>query len=405
MTLSRGTMFGLFVGIDLALFLSALDQTILNTAVPKMSVALGDFDLGPSIISAYLLACTVVTPIAGKLADIIGTKRALIAATLVFVVASIACGSAGSMPQLILARAFQGIGGGAMISLCFISIGELFAARDRGKYQGVLAAAFIVAALIGPVLGGWLADRDLWRWIFYINVPLGLLSIICLSAFFPRTIRKLSDSHDPIIPVHLFKDRLINICLITVFVSGIGMFGGSLVLALLFQEIFHTSAAESGYALTPLMVLVALTSIVSGWLVSKTGRYKFICIAGLSLMCLGSILLAMITSKSALQAVLGCAAVSGIGLGLLLPVHAIVVQNSAEGSVMGFATSMTQLFRSLGGTIGTGLLSAFLGLLLHTKSMQSSLTSIFLIYGLAVGGTTLLNFFLPEVELKRKQTR
>jgi MFS family permease len=402
MTLSRGKLIGLFAGIDLALFLSALDQTILNTAVPKMSVALGDFDRGPWIISAYLLTCTIATPIAGKLADVVGTKRALLGATLAFVLASIVCGGAGTIMQLVAARALQGIGGGGMISLCFISIGELFPARERGKYQGVLAAAFIVAALVGPILGGWFADHDIWRWIFYINVPLGILSLICLQVFFPAGIRDLSATHDPIIPVHLFKSRLITICLITVFVTGIGMFGGSLVLAVLLQEIFHTTATQSGYALTPLMVLVALASIASGWTVSKTGRYKIICIVGLVLMCVGSILLSMIDSKSAIAAVLGSASVAGIGLGLLLPVHAIVVQNSVKGSVMGFATSMTQLFRSLGGTIGTGLLSGFLVFLLQTHSMQSSLTTICLIYGLTVGGTTLLNFFLPEVELKRK---
>jgi MFS family permease len=405
LTLSRTKLVGLFIGIDLALFLSALDQTILNTAVPKMAAELGDFDLGPWIITSYLLMCTIVTPFAGKLADTVGTKRALAWATGLFVIASLLCGLAPSFAFLIAARGFQGVGGGAMISLCFISIGEIFSARERGKYQGILAAAFIVAAIIGPALGGWLADHKLWRWVFYINVPLGFIASICLMVFFPHVERIAKEKTAKLFPAELFKSRLINICLVTVFVTGIGLFSGSLVLALLLQETYHTNAAQSGYALTPLMLLVALASILGGLSISRTGRYKIICIAGLILMSVGVIQLAMIDAKSPLYAVFVGAGVSGLGLGLLLPVHAIVVQNSVDKSVLGVATSMTQLFRSLGGTIGTALLSGFLALLLKTHSMQMSLTTVLMIYAVTLCGTTLLNFFMPEVELKTKQTR
>lgn len=405
LALSRTKLVGLFIGIDLALFLSALDQTILNTAVPRMAAEFGDFDLGPWIITAYLLMCTVATPLAGKLADTIGTKRALAWATGLFVAASMLCGMATSFAFLIAARAVQGVGGGAMISLCFISIGELFTARERGKYQGILAAAFIVAAIIGPALGGWLADHKLWRWVFYINVPLGLVASICLALFFPRVERISKEKGTKIFPRELFNSTLVNISLVTVFVTGMGLFSGSLVLALLFQETYHTNAAQSGYALTPLMLLVALASIAGGLLISRTGRYKIICIAGLVLMSVGAVQLALINAQSPLYAVFVGAGVSGLGLGLLLPVHAIVVQNSVDRSVLGVATSMTQLFRSLGGTIGTGLLSGFLALLLKTHSMQMSLTTVLMIYAVTLCGTTLLNFFMPEVELKTKQAR
>lgn len=405
LALSRAKLVGLFIGIDLALFLSALDQTILNTAVPKMSDELGDLQLGPWIIAAYLLMCTVVTPIAGKLADTIGTKRALGWAIGVFVIASLGCGFAPCFPLLIAARALQGIGGGAMISLCFISIGEIFSARERGQYQGILAAAFIVAAIIGPALGGWLADHELWRWIFYINVPLGIIASICLALFFPHVERISKEKNAKILPDELFKSRLINISLITVFVTGIGLFSGSLVIAMLLQETYHTNAVESGYALTPLMLLVAVASIVGGLSISRTGRYKIICIAGLLLMTVGVIQLALINTESPLYAVFVGAGVSGLGLGLLLPVHAIVVQNTVDDAVLGVATSMTQLFRSLGGTIGTGMLSGFLTLLLKTQTMQMSLTTVLMIYAVTLCGTTLLNFFMPEVELKTKQAR
>jgi MFS family permease len=280
-------------------------------------------------------------------------------------------------------------------------VGELFVARERGKYQGVLAAAFIVAAVLGPGLGGWLADAGLWRAIFYINVPLGILAAICLHTFFPQTHRQLSSSKDPIIPAHVFKSRLINICLATVFVSGIGMFGGSLVLAVLLQQVFHVSATQSGYALTPLMLVVAVASIVSGYLVSRTGRYKILCLIGLLFMSAGCILLAFVNSRTPLYVVYADAAINGIGLGLLLPVHAIVVQNAVKDAVLGFATSMTQLFRSLGGTIGTAILSAILLYLLKSQTIETALTTIFWIHGITVAATLVLNFFLPEVELKR----
>lgn len=459
MNLSKRELIGLFCGLELALFLSALDQTVLNTAIPKISESLGAFDRAPWIITSYLLLSTLATPIAGKLADIFSAKRVLVAATAVFTVFSLACACSGNMTQLIIARALQGTGGGAMIALCFISIAEIFDVRERGRYQGVLAAAFILAAVIGPALGGFLAEIGQWRIIFLINIPLGILASICLQFFFPKINRarrpliidyagaalliiatiplitgfsalaKSGNFNDlggaqilasivalvafifcerrakePLIPMTIFEDPLINISLLTVFVSGIGLFGGSLVMAVLLQQVLGQTPAQSGVVLSPLMLIVAGASIVSGHLIARTGRYKLLCIGALLCMCLGAFLLGTSTSKTAQNLVLCYAAISGIGLGMLLPIHAIVIQNVVSNSVLGVATSMSQFFRSLGGTIGTGIMSGLMIILLRSGSMQFALSSVFFIYGSLVAVTIVANFFCREVPLRTAET-
>lgn len=405
---------GLFIALAAALFLPALDQTVLNTAIPKISAELNGFDRAPWIITSYLLCSTLITPITGKLADLYGAKKVILAATAFFIVASALCGAAGSagnfgafdqMSQLIAARALQGIAGGALLSICFISLGDLVPASERGRHQGWLAAAFIVAALLGPVLGGWLVDNNQWRNVFYMNIPFGIVSILLLQLFFPISSRPLSTLNQALVPLDLFKNRLIKISLVTVFVNGIALFGGSLLLAVLFQRVLGMSASESGLALTPLMLLVALASILGGWWMSKTGHYKALCITSLLLVAIGSYLLSLIGPNSSLSTTLTFAAISGIGLGLILPVHAIIIQNTVHGSVMGLATSLTQFSRSLGGTIGTAFMTALLLALLKQGSLQTSISSIFQIYALTAFFTLVLNLFLSEVPLNKVTTR
>ena len=456
---------GIWVGLQIAIFLSALDQTILNIVIPKIGSVLHAFDKSAWIITSYLLFSTIATPISGKLADIYGVKKVLLWATLFFALTSALCGSAGLIPQilaldaidqLIIARALQGIAGGAMLGLCFVSIGEIFAIGERGKYQGFLAAAFIVAALIGPTLGGYIADASSWRLVFIINVPLGIIAAILFGLSFPASSRKkakpiidfagiaffigaivptilaASDigrvggfsplstilsliaivslglflwqeqkASEPLIPPALFKDRLIAISLITVFVTGIGLFGSMLLLAYILQQILGVSATSAGITLTPLMIVVALSSIAGGLLLSKTGKYKMLCLIALSLLALGTFMLSQLTGQTSSLSVVACAAVGGIGLGLLLPVHTIVIQKVASGENMGVATSMTQFFRSLGGTIGTGLMSALLLCLMKLGPLPTAISQVLVIYSGLILLTIFLNFFLPEVPLKQ----
>jgi EmrB/QacA subfamily drug resistance transporter len=461
---------GICIGLQIAIFLSALDQTVLNIVIPKIASVLHALDKSAWIITSYLLFSTIATPISGKLADIYGVKKVLLAATLLFAAASALCGSAGlitqmsgwpvcsfdAIDQLIVARALQGTAGGAMIGLCFVSIGEIFPVGERGKYQGFLAAAFIVAALIGPALGGYIADVNSWRTVFYINIPLAAIAsflfatcfplssrakaqtiidfggialfigtivplilgasalgrlghldtvcacyfgvaVICLGAFLWRE----QTAREPLIPLDLFRDRLISISLATVFITGIGLFGSMLLLAFILQQILGMSATAAGMTLTPLMIVVAGASIGGGLLLSKTGKYKILCLVALALLCLGTCMLSQLTAASPPWVLLQGGAIGGVGLGLLLPVHTIIIQKVVAGKLMGVATSMTQFFRSLGGTIGTGLMSALLLCLMKLGSLQSAISQVLLIYAGLLALTILLNFFLPEVPLKQ----
>lgn len=460
---------GILIGLQIAILLSALDQTVLNIAIPKLAADLHGSHKSAWIITSYLLFSTVATPISGKLSDIFGAKIVLIAAIAFFTVASGLCGSAGlvrnlfgldGMDQMIFFRALQGISGGAVLGLCFISIGDLFPVRERGKYQGFLAAAFIVAAIVGPALGGWLTDAYSWRLIFYMNIPLGVIAAGFVGACFPLSLRQraraiidyagmlllilcivplilgaasigrlgyidgasMADiifsaillvafiwrertAKEPLLPLQLFRDRLISISLATVFITGIGLFGSMLLLAMLLQRVIGMTATISGVALSPLMLVVACASIAGGFLIAKTGRYKALIILALSALCLGSLMLSRLTATSPIWLFMMQSAVGGIGLGLLLPVHTIIIQNVVPGKVMGVATSMTQFFRSLGGTIGTGVLSALMLSLIRHGSLQEAISQVLLIYAFAVAVAIFLNFFLPELVLKKVQAQ
>ena len=458
---------GVLIGLQIAIFLSAIDQTVLNVAIPKIATLLNDFDRGAWLITSYLLFATVTTPVAGKLSDIFGVKPVLIVATVLFGVTSALCGTAGlidhaipfgAMDQLILYRALQGIAGGAMIGLSFVAVGELFTARERGKYQGLLAAAFILAAIIGPVLGGWLVETQSWRYIFYINIPPVVVAAIVFAYTYPKSSRPKAQAvidapgivlfilciaplllasseigksgtltstsaiegaisiialiaflfrektaREPLIPLQIFRDKIISISLFTVFVTGIGLFGSMLLIAMMLQTILGVSATESGALLTPLMLVVAGASVVGGITIAKTGKYKLLILCSLILMEIGTILLSMLTKESSPAFLLGSAAAGGVGLGLLLPIHSIIIQNFVKGSLMGVATSMSQFFRSLGGTLGTGLMSALMLTLMKQGSLEQAIHTVLTLYAITLASAIFFNFFLPEIELQSKK--
>jgi EmrB/QacA subfamily drug resistance transporter len=471
-TLSVKQYAPILIGLQIAIFLSALDQTILNVAIPKMAAALNGFDKSAWIITAYLLFSTIATPVSGKLADIYGVRSVIIAATFFFGLASLLCGLAGltgsiltvpglfvgldAIDQLIIARALQGTAGGAMIGLCFVAVGDLFAVADRGKYQGFLAAAFIVAALVGPALGGLLSDQNSWRLIFFLNIPFCLLACLLFRSSFPPSSRERARAiidyqgiaffvatitplilgaseigragslsfagaggllfsavmfvaflyrekraAEPLIPLSLFTIPVVSVSLITVFVTGIGLFGAMLLLAMVLQKMLGMTGTASGLALTPLMVVVALSSIVGGLIVARTKRYKILTLTALLMLGLGTALLAVHTGGSlTVTTVLLDAGIGGIGLGLLLPVHTILIQNVAPPETMGVATSMTQFFRSLGGTIGTGLMSAVMLSLIKRGTLNEAVIQALVLYVAAVVLAFVLNLFLPPVALK-----
>lgn len=446
--------------------MSALDQTVLNTSIPKLAVILNGVDRSAWIITSYLLFATFATPVAGKLADICGVKPVIICSTILFTVTSGLCGVAGfigaetlsAMDQLIIFRGLQGIAGGAMIALCFVAIGDLFPSRERGKFQGVLAADFMIAAIIGPVLGGWLTDGDNWRFIFFLNLPIGLLATILFVTAYPKSQREKASSQidwlgivlfmltitpvllasndigasgsltvvstieivvslvalvmfilreksakEPLVPMALFENRIVSISLATVFITGIGFFGSMLLMAMILQQIYHMSATATGAMLAPLMIVVAVSSIAGGWRLSKTGKYRKLIIAALVLMVVGTLILCLVSPSTPIWLVPLAGAIGGVGLGLMLPVHSIIIQNAVRGSSMGIATSLSSLFRSLGGTIGTGMMSALLLWLMKHAETGAQLPIALGIYVATLLFAIVINLFLPEIELKSRK--
>jgi EmrB/QacA subfamily drug resistance transporter len=466
---------GMVSGLQLTLLLAALDQTIVTTAMPRIVAELNGFSAYAWTTTAYLLTSTAAIPIFGRISDIYGRKIVFITGLILFVAASMLCGLSGVMPvpfsgmeQLIVARALQGLAGGIVMALTFAVVGDMFDPAERGKYQGLFAAVFAVASLAGPTLGGWITETLTWRWVFFVNVPIGLLAALVLQFSMPanlneRTEHKYVDlpgaillvcflfpfllsmtlishrdasvamvgglgavalcsliaflfqefrSKQPMIPPSLFSDSIISIACFSVFVTGIGMFGSILLLPLLMQNVFKLSATASGAMLSPLMVVVAISSIIGGAYISKSKRYKKLTLAGLAIMAVGTAMLSRMHVNDTLPPLMVSMLIVGVGMGLLLPVYTIVIQNVAPQHTLGIATALSQFFRSIGGTVGTAAFGSLMYYsyanhlsagLPETESLVASINFVFLIYALMLAVTFIANIFLREVPLSSKK--
>ena len=404
-------------GLMLALFLAALDQTVVGTAIPRIIADLGGFDRFTWITTAYLVASTTAVPIAGRLSDLYGRKTFFLIGLLVFLLGSVLTGLSETMDQLIAFRALQGIGGGSMMALSFTAIGDLFPPRERGKYQGIIAAVFGLASVIGPTLGGFITDNLSWNWVFYVNVPLIVLVIALFIRFFPnikpeQTKRRLDyagmallalavtpllvglslggvqyewfsfqilgilafaavmtaafilverRAEDPIMPLSIYNNRVVSITLVSVFITGFAMFGSIVFIPLFFQGVLGASATSSGSFLTPMMLSIVVTSALSGQALSRLGgHYRLQGLIGIAVMAVGMVLTSQLTAATSfLQAVLSIAT-TGAGLGITFPTFTIAVQNSVPTSLLGAATSSVQFYRSVGGALGLAVLGSFM---------------------------------------------
>jgi EmrB/QacA subfamily drug resistance transporter len=402
-------------GLMLGMFLAALDQTIVATALPTI---VGDFhrsDLLSWVITAYLLASTASTPLWGKAGDLYGRKRVFQLAIVVFLVASALCGASQNMYQLIGFRGLQGIGGGGLIALVFAIIGDVIPPRERGRYQGYFGAVFGVASVVGPLIGGFAVDNLTWRFIFYINLPLGIVALIVTNRVLrlpARTRHVLIDwwgaillvagvscillatqiggtdhpwgswqvvglfvlgavglaafalrekmAPEPILPLELFRMQIFTVSNIVSFVSGIAMFGALAFLPQYLQLVHGVSATVSGLLLLPLLVGLLVMSISSGLFISRTGQYRWFPLAGTILVTIGLILLSQLGAHTSLVTVGLYILVFGAGLGLFIQVLTLVVQNAVPMRQMGVATSSVTFFRSMGGAIGASALGAIL---------------------------------------------
>jgi len=402
-------------GLMLGMFLAALDQTIVSTALPTI---VGDFhrsNLLSWVITAYLLASTASTPLWGKVGDLYGRKRVFQLAIVVFLVASAMCGASQNMIELIVFRGLQGIGGGGLLSLAFAIVGDVIPPRERGRYQGYFGAVFGVSSVIGPLAGGFAVDSLSWRYIFYVNLPLGIVALIVTNRVLRLPVRKRevkidwqgalllvagvscillatqmggtnypwgswqiiglfalgalilvgfavreAKAPEPILPLALFRIQIFTVANIIAFVSGIAMFGALAFLPQYLQLVHGVSATESGLLLLPLLVGLLAMSIGSGLYISRTGRYRWFPLAGTIGVTIGLVLLTRLAAHTSLLIVSVDILVFGLGLGLFMQVLTLVVQNAVPMKQMGVATSSVTFFRSMGGAIGASALGAVL---------------------------------------------
>jgi EmrB/QacA subfamily drug resistance transporter len=402
------------IGVILAMLLAALDQTIVGTALPRIVRELGGADHLTWVVTAYMLASTVTVPIYGKLSDLFGRKWFFFSGIVIFLVGSALCGLSGNMAELVAFRALQGIGAGAIMGNAFAIIADLFDPAERAKWQGVLGGVFGLASVIGPALGGFLTDHASWRAVFYINIPLGLVALGFIGFLMPKVHSAVKEkvidfwgagllvttlvpllmalswggsqypwnsnqilglfavgalslagfifaetkAREPIIPLDLFKNSIFTTSVIITFLTAAAMFGAIIYIPLFAQLVQGVSATASGTILTPLMVGLIAASVVSGQIIAKTGTYRFVAIVGVALLVLSLLWLSQITPNASHWQLIFRMILLGASLGLTMPVFNIAVQNAFDQTRIGVVTASTQLFRSIGGTVGTAILGA-----------------------------------------------
>jgi EmrB/QacA subfamily drug resistance transporter len=403
-------------GLMLGLFLAALDQTIVGTAMPRIVAELHGFEHYAWVTTAYLLTSTAVVPISGKLSDMYGRKFFLLGSAAMFVLTSALCGLSMDMTQLIVFRALQGIAGGVLTSTVFTVISQIFPPAERGRIQGVFSGMFGLASIVGPLLGGYLTDSLTWRWVFYVNLPVGLIALAVLWFSFPDirpvmrerridflgagtlvagvvplllalswggtdypwtspTILGLfsvaaimlvifgvveSRAAEPIIPLSLFRNRVVSVSVLALMLMAIGMFGTILFIPLFIQGVIGTTATQSGTVMMPMMMVMITSSILGGQIISRTGRYKLIGVFGMCLMTFGLFLLSGMGPDTDYLTVVRNMMIVGLGMGPTMPVFTLAAQNAVDMSQLGVVTSLTQFARSIGSTLGVAVFGSIL---------------------------------------------
>ncbi len=414
--LSRRARFEVLGAILLALLLGALDQTIVGTALPTIVTDLHGNELYTWVVTIYLLTSTIAVPFYGKLSDIFGRKPLLLFGITTFLIGSALSGLSQTMEQLILFRGIQGIGAGSLFPISLAVIGDLFTPAERGKYQGLFGAVFGLSALVGPAMGGFITDNISWHWIFFVNIPIGILSLTVVARVLPSfrrphgklnldwvggaifvagmipllvglTNKQTADwadpqvgglvavglallavflfvesrSKEPIVPLDLWRDRTYAGSMVATFFASFGFFAAVIFLPRYYQVVLGESATTSGYALMPLLIGVITSSIVSGQIVARTGKYKVLLLAAITLMGIGSFLFTNLGASSNMQTIWLWQFVLGVGIGPTLAVFTIVVQNAVPFRKLGVATSNLTFFRQIGGTIGLAVAGTLFG--------------------------------------------
>ena len=433
----------------LGIFLSALDQTIVGTALPRIVTDLEGNDVYTWAFTAYLLTATVSGPIYGKLSDLFGRRPLFVIGVVVFLLGSVLSGLSQEMWQFIAFRGVQGLGAGALFPIALAIIGDIFAPSERGKYQGLFGAVFGLSSLLGPALGGLITDNFGWQWIFYVNLPLGAIVLYIIWRTLPtvrerdaeRTIDYLgaalfvaalvpiligftnkqfgewtdpevgglialgfllgaafvwaeSRAREPIVPLALFRIRAFTASVFAIFLAAMGFFAAIVFLPRWYQVVAGSSATESGYQILPLLGGLIVSAVVSGQLVARTGRYKALIVIALAVLALGLFMLTNLRPDTPRPLVWLWMAVAGLGIGPSLSVFTLVVQNSVPVHQLGAATSNVTLFQQVGGTVGLAITGSIFGsVLLEEVPRQMTAAGVPepIVSGFSQGGGSTLN--------------
>jgi EmrB/QacA subfamily drug resistance transporter len=420
------------VGVMLALLLAALDQTIVGTAMPRIIADLNGFDRYAWVTTAYLLTSTITVPIAGKLGDLFGRKPFILAGMAGFMAMSWLCGFSQNMTELIIFRGLQGLFGGVLFASVFTVLADIFTPQTRARMMGVFGGVFGLASVIGPTAGGFITDNWGWRWVFYVNIPVGVIGIALLIAFLPfvrtsaswrnidfagagllalaltpilialsetttygwsswQTLVPLigglivllifivveSREDEPIIPIGLFKNRAFAVSVIVGFITAFGMFGTIIFVPLVYQGVLGISATNSGALITPLMFGLIGASIVTGQLMVRIKQYQYLGPVGAAIMAVGMFLLSKVSIHSTQLEVTSSLVFVGIGLGMTMPLYLQAVQSAVPRQFLGVVTSNIQFFRNVGGTIATAIFGSILASRL-TPNIQDQIAALHL---------------------------
>ncbi len=403
----------IYVGLMVTLLLAALDQTIVATALPKVVSDLGGLTQYAWVFTAYMLTSTVSVPVYGRLGDVHGRRPLMLIAIALFLAGSALCGAAQNMTELVVFRAVQGIGAGGLFPLSLAVIGGIVPPRDRGRWQGLIGATFASASIVGPAVGGFIVDNTTWRWIFFVNLPVGGLALaaiwltmpkrtaraehaidwvgaallaagtaalllalvwggvdyawssghvlvalaaaVCLLAVFAFVERR---AREPILPFEILRNPIVAASVACMALVGMAMFGTISYVPLFVQGVIGTSATSSGVVLTPLMLGAVVTSFVSGQLVSRTGRYRWNVVLGPLALTAGMLLLWRMNVHTTNGEAARNMVVAGIGIGSMMQVFVLSVQNAVARARIGAATALTQFARQMGATIGVTIMGA-----------------------------------------------
>lgn len=424
-TLSRTRLILVIASVMLGMLLGALDQTIVGTAMPRIIAELRGLQHYAWVFTSYMLASTVMVPIYGKLSDIYGRKPFFLGGMLLFLLGSALSGTSQNMTQLIVYRAIQGLGAGALLPIVQAIVGDIFPPAERGRWQGIMMAVFGLASIVGPTAGGWITDYLGWRWVFYVNMPVGAVALVVAAVALPSQSRRSEHTIDyvgattliaatvplllafswagteyswesprivglllfaaamfglfftiegrsaePIISPRFFRSSIFTVSVVATFMVSVGMYGAIMYLPLFVQGVMGDSATGSGAVLTPMMLGFMASSVVGGQIMSRTGRYRILALGGFVIATSGMFLLSRMGIDATNALVVRNMIVTGLGIGVMMSLFTIIVQNAFPFSQLGQVTASLQFFRSIGGTIGVAIMGTVM-----SNSFQSALQS------------------------------